>query len=91
MNRPSHLMSVPLDIPSGVAQLDEIYKGIALYNTGLVTLAYRMPVVLRNISIGGERLFAPGFAFGADAGRRIELEFAVRWPEGEHPMLPRKP
>ncbi len=65
-----HLRSVPVDITD--PEMAEIFQGMALYNTGAITLAYRVPFRLRRIIVGNR--VCSMLDECVDAGERVTFE-----------------
>ena len=70
-----NLRSIPFDIAD--AEMADIFKGLAIYNTGTITVAYQRPVLLRQIRINGQDLLADRMTLAILPGQRVEFEAAL--------------
>lgn len=81
MKRPTRYLSAPVDIDGMHPDLKAMFRGMALYNDGLITVAYREPVILRNIKIDGQSLFHRPIAHAVAPGTRVEIEIQGVWDD----------
>jgi len=88
VKRPAHMISSPVSLDTVHPDIQAMFKGMALYNDGLITVAYREPVIFRNIRVGGYSLFYQPIAHALAPDTRIEIEIQGAWDDMRTPTTP---
>jgi hypothetical protein len=77
MKRPTHIISSAVDVDGLHPDIKALFKGLALYNDGMITVAYRTPVILRDVQLDGQSLFMHPIAIPAE--QRVEIRLQGVW------------
>jgi hypothetical protein len=78
----NYIRSIPLQIDKLDAEMGEVFKGIALYNNGTISLAYRLPIIIESLQIG-DRMHMAAQRIGVAADTRISFIVRAQLPVDE--------
>lgn len=80
-SRPGAVLSFAFNFDEGSelpAEIRAVFKGLALYSTGTITVAYRQPMVLDSFELGDESIFVREANCGVAANERVAIGFKKR-------------